>query len=81
MLKNCLKKKLILFKLCDPVYKAMKKLDVVGLDFSITKEEALDALIHENPGLGLSQSKVNSLSAVVETNPDLFITVIDVKKL
>ena len=78
--KKLFEEKIDTLKLCDPVYKAMKKLDVVGLDFSITKEEALDALIHENPGLGLSQSKVNSLSAVVETNPDLFITVIDVKK-
>ena len=42
--------------------------------------EALDALIHENPGLGLSLSKVDGLSAVVKTNPDLFISVIDVKK-
>ena len=65
----------MLLKLPDLVHKHMKKLDAVGLDFAITKQEALEALIHENPGLGLSPSKVDSLSAVVETNPDLFISV------
>ena len=58
----------------------MKRLDVVGLDFELTKEEAMESLIHENPGLGLSQSKNDNCSAFVQTNPDLFISVLDVKK-
>ena len=67
-------------KLPDPVHKKMKRLDVVGLDFELTKEEAMESLIHENPGLGLSQSKNDNCSAFVQTNPDLFISVLDVKK-
>ena len=78
--KKVFEEKIDALKLPDPVHKHMKKLDAVGLDFAITKQEALEALIHENPGLGLSPSKVDSLSAVVETNPDLFISVLDVKK-
>jgi hypothetical protein len=48
--KKVFDEKLILFSYAILCTKIWKKLDVVGLDFPITKEEALDALTHENPG-------------------------------
>ena len=78
--KKMFEEKIDKLKLPDPVHKNMKRLDVVGLDFELTKDEVMESLIDENPGLGLSLSNNDKCSAFVRTNPDLFISILDVKK-
>ena len=63
-----------------PIRKNMKKLDVVGLPFCISKEEAMDAFVKDNPVLGLTLSSDDPCAALVPTNTDLFISVVEVKK-
>lgn len=64
----------------NPVRKSMKKLDVVGLPFSVSKKEAMAAFVADNPALGLSLCADDPCSAELSSNSDAFITVVDVKK-
>ena len=67
-------------KLKNPVRKNMKKLDLVGLPFSISNEEAMMAFVKDNPQLGLRVCADNPCAAEVPSNTDLFISVVEVKK-
>ena len=64
----------------NPVRKNVKRIDLVGLPYEVTKEEALQALVKDNPGLGLSVCSDDPSTAVMSTNSDMFLSVIDVKK-
>ena len=78
--KKLLDEKIKDVKFKSPVRKNLKKLDVVGLPFMVSKEEAMAAFVKDNPALGLSLSSDDSCSAVSLTNSDVFISAVDVKK-
>ena len=59
----------------------MKKIDVVGLPYDVSKEEAMKAFVKDNPQLGLSICSDDPCAAEVSSNIDLFISVLKVKKL
>ena len=63
-----------------PVHRNTKMLDLVGLPYEITKEEAMLAFVNDNRSLGLSIDMENTCSAGVENCSETFITVIEVKK-
>ena len=46
----------------------LKNIDVVGLPFSVSKEEALAAFVKDNPGLGLTVSANDPFTAVSLTS-------------
>jgi len=53
---------------------------VVGLPYSVSKEEALAAFAKDNPELGLTVSANDPFTAVSKTNSDLFVSITDVVK-
>ena len=65
-------------KMKDPVRLKIKRLDLVGLPYAVSKEEAMEGLVRDNPQLGLSLNP-DGCSAVVSTNTDIFVSIIDVK--
>jgi len=64
----------------SPIRKGMKKMDLVGLPYAVSKEEALQALVSENPELGLTVSSDNDCVAEGLFNSDHHITILDVIK-
>ena len=78
--KKIFEEKLKKMNIPSPVRRYMKKLDLVGLPYEITKEEAILSFVQDNPTLGLSVDDNNPCSAGVKSCPEMFITVLDVKK-
>ena len=64
----------------SPVRRNVKRVDLVGLPYELTNEEALQALVRDNPRLGLSVCSDDPSSAVMSTNSDMFLSVSGVKK-
>ena len=63
-----------------PVRHNLKRIDLVGLPFGITKQEAIEAIVRDNPNLGLTVCNDDSCSASVESNGNLFVSVLDIRK-
>ena len=63
-----------------PVRHNLRRIDLVGLPFAITKQEAIEALVRDNPNLGLTVCNDDGYSASVETNGNLFVSVLDIRK-
>ena len=61
--KKILDEKLENITVSNPVRRSMKKLDLVGLPYEVTMEEAMLALVKGNPSLGLSVKSDDSCSA------------------
>lgn len=78
--KRIFEEKLNKMNVPSPVRRNMKKLDLVGLPYDITKEEAMLAFLHDNSSLGLSVSSDNPCAAGMKNCPEMYIRVLDVKK-
>ena len=64
----------------NPVRRNMRRIDLVGLPYEVSNEEALQALVRDNPRLGLSVCSDDPCSAVMSTNSDMFVSVFQIKK-
>ena len=62
------------------MHKNIKKMDLVGIPYKVTYEEAIEAFVNENPSLGLSVKADDACTAEVSGNPDMYISVVGVKK-
>ena len=78
--KSIFEEKLKKLEVKNPVRKNVKRIDLVGLPYAVSKEEALQALVKDNPQLGLSVCSDDPCSAVMSTNSDMFVSVFQVKK-
>ena len=78
--KKIFEEKLKKMNIPSPVRRNMKKLDLVGLPYEITKEEAMLAFVQDNPSLGLFVDVNNPCSAGIKGCPEMFISVLEVKK-
>ena len=63
-----------------PMRQNLKRVDLVGLPFSITKQEAIDAIVRDNPNLGLTKCSDDECSASVESNSNLYLSILDIRK-
>ena len=80
-MKKLLEEKIESLNIKSPIRRNMKKLDVVGLPYNVSKEEAMKGFVEDNPQLGLRICSDDPCAAEVTGNTDLFISVVNVKKL
>ncbi len=77
--KRILDEKLDDVNMKNPVRSDMKKIDLVGLPYAVSKEEAMAAFVSDNSSLGLSISAEDPCVAEVQNNSDLLISIMTLK--